>query len=629
MRRHLLFFIVAVAACALLVVPRGANAQAGAAAVPNDEPSSALPEWLNVTPTARFRSQADWLVDMGLLSPKDAYGPFPSRAYAEGDTEQFYALDFLSTAAPRKLTATLGLVTEHAYWWFEDGATYDPAALKQAGDRFEQYIYPLDRKIFGEEANPGIDGDPHIFILHQLKLGAYAVGVFSLRDQCPTRLCPSSNQHELIYVGLDYAPVGSDQHMAVIGHEFQHLIQNNVDGNEERWLNEGLSQLAEHLNGFNPRDISSNGVRSYFRNPNLQLNAWPANPADDPSSNYGMGYLFSLYLHQRFGTAYIEDLARSPYQGLASVAQTLDEMKTGVTLAQVFTDWSITNYINTPYAGDGRYYYQSLRLGTRPAVKELTPDVAERARLQNYASAYYLLPDAGSYQITFRGEARARLGPPRAASGTTMWWSYNEQRGIARLEREVDLTGKKSATLNYNAWWDTAPQDASTYVLASGDDGKTWNILRGAFTTRCEVRLYCYEGKSQGWVAESVDLSAYAGKKARIRFDYLTTPANPSAGFFLDDIRVDAVGFTDDVETLDRGWTVQGFMRVPATVSQRWAVTSVSRGDPITVTPYTVDENDNMTATLKVAKDGALIVVNHMTPLLYGDAAYTITARKQ
>lgn len=624
------FFILSIALllAGLMGTPSPTSAQG---TVHQDAPVSApaaAPGWMDVTPPVRFRSHADWLVDMGMMSARDAYGPFPGKAYKEGDTEQFYALDFLSNDAPRKLTASLALVTEHAYWWFEDGATYDPEALKAAGERFERDIYPLDRKLFGPEANPGIDGDPHIFILHQLKLGSYAVGVFSLRDTCPRTLCPTSNQHELIYIGLDYAPVGSDQNMATIAHEFQHLIQNNTDGNEERWLNEGLSQLAEHLNGFNPRDNSINGVRSYFRSPNLQLNSWPANPADDPSANYGMGYLFSLYLHQRFGTVFIEYLARSKYQGLASVAQSLADEKTGTTLSQVFTDWSIANYINTPYAGDGRYYYQSLRLGTRPQAKQLQVNVAERGRLQNYASAYYLITDPGQYQITFRGEARARLGPPSAASGSMMWWGYNAQRGIARLEREIDLSQARSASLTFNAWWDTTPQDEYAFVMASTDAGKSWQALRATSEVRCEIRMYCYEGKSQGWTNESINLDAYAGGKVLIRFDYLSVPTVPAAGFFIDNIRVDAVGFADDAEALQPGWDVSGFMRVPANVPQDWAVTAVTRGDPITVTPITIDANNSATATITVGRDGTLLVVNHMTPLLYGDAAFTLSARK-
>jgi immune inhibitor A len=56
-----------------------------------------------------------------------------------------------------------------------------------------------------------------------------------------------------------------------MAHEFQHMIHWYRDRNEESWLNEGFSVLAELLNGFEVGGFDS----LYVMNPDLQLTTWP------------------------------------------------------------------------------------------------------------------------------------------------------------------------------------------------------------------------------------------------------------------------------------------------------------------------------------------------------------------
>src|SRR5215813_5279732 len=154
-----------VVACVLLVLVAGQVAPAAA-----DNPPAVTPlSWSDVTPVARFRSRGDWLVDVGLNKPEDVYGPFKGKAYKVGDTEQFYGLDIDSGRSDFKITATLSLITDHAYWWFENGTDPNQDDVVKAGKRFENDIYPLDTLLFGDPWSPGIDGDSHIFILNQKK----------------------------------------------------------------------------------------------------------------------------------------------------------------------------------------------------------------------------------------------------------------------------------------------------------------------------------------------------------------------------------------------------------------------------------------------------------------------------
>src|SRR3990172_8163584 len=65
-----------------------------------------------------------------------------------------------------QVAATLVYETEHAYFWIQDEVQYEQADLEALADRFENGIYPTDRSFFGSEWTPGIDGDPHIYILY-------------------------------------------------------------------------------------------------------------------------------------------------------------------------------------------------------------------------------------------------------------------------------------------------------------------------------------------------------------------------------------------------------------------------------------------------------------------------------
>ena len=83
-----------------------------------------------------------------------------------------------------------------------------------------------------------------------------------------------SNEKDMFYIDIEGSggprAVGSGYYNGVIAHEFQHVITNKQDGNEETWIGEGMSHLAIYLNGDDPQDdfIAS-------MNPDIQLNAWP------------------------------------------------------------------------------------------------------------------------------------------------------------------------------------------------------------------------------------------------------------------------------------------------------------------------------------------------------------------
>ena len=95
-------------------------------------------------------------------------------------------------------TATIKVVTEHAYWYVKDGFNVNTTALQNSARYFEDHIYPTNREAFGSEINPGVDNDPHITILLAPVPGVG--GYFSNSDAYPRIVNPRSNEREMIYI---------------------------------------------------------------------------------------------------------------------------------------------------------------------------------------------------------------------------------------------------------------------------------------------------------------------------------------------------------------------------------------------------------------------------------------------
>src|SRR5690349_8372274 len=95
----------------------------------------------------------------------DASQTVQAKTYNVGDTETFW-ISNSDTAEHSQIQATLRYIAPHSYFWVEEGTPVDEGDMKRLMDTFEEKIYPKDREFFGSEANPGVDGDPHIYVIY-------------------------------------------------------------------------------------------------------------------------------------------------------------------------------------------------------------------------------------------------------------------------------------------------------------------------------------------------------------------------------------------------------------------------------------------------------------------------------
>jgi len=506
-----------------------------------------------------------------------------------GDSQEFTIID-LETPATLRISATLRLITDHAYFFVQDGVPVSLAALDAVGADFEAQVYPRVTAAFGREWSPGVDSDPHITILHANLKGAS--GYVSLSDMFPAAAVPYSNEHEMIYLdaSLFYLDgiFGSSQralYNAVLAHELQHLV--HADADEEAWVNEGLSQVASELVGVAP-GASTSGLRSFLTSPDTQLNYWPVE--GDTGVHYAASQLFFRYLLDRFGgRENASQLLGIQENGIVGVEAYLRPF--GATFVDVFADWLAANYLDE--AG-GPYSHADIEAHVTAATTIRDLDDGDGSVHQFAADYLEVEPPAEGAVFTFDGADQVSIGVP--PHDGPFWWSNRGDAIDSRLTRQFDLTGAPRATLRFWTWFDIERGWDYAYVAASTDEGKTWRALRGRRTTDYDPVGAAYgpgftgasDGREPRWVQEEVDLTPFAGRKVLLRIEYVTDDAANLTGFAVDDVEVSEIGFRDTADG-DGGWTAEGFRRIAEPLQQRFLLQIIERGQPPRVTRVPLD----------------------------------------
>lgn len=223
----------------------------------------------------------------------------------------------------------------------------------------------------------------------------------------------------------------------------------------------------------------------------------------------------------------------------------------------------------SPYA---KQFFQSTLGGkwTDPAVvnwedvskngTQFLLDQANSPLGQNNQAVRVNLPQKKTYVNT----------PP---AGSYEYWGGQQDEMDSNMVTSVDLTGKSSASLSFDAWYDIEEQWDFAFVQVSTDGGQTWKSLGNNFTRSDVVSegyptiidsMPGFTGNSNGWQKESFDLSPYAGQKIQLRLRYATDWGSSYTGFFADNINVTADGQTivdDGAETTASPFTLNGFTK--------------------------------------------------------------------
>lgn len=523
------------------------------------------------------------------------------------------------------IEAELRYKTEHLYMWVETGVKLDQGELEQAADTFEKQIYPANRAFFGSEWTPGVDGDPHLSVLHARRIGSSVAGYYWSADEYPTEVRPDSNQMEMFYINADNANIGSAFYLGTLAHEFQHMIHWYNDRNEETWLNEGLSELASLINGFDP----GGSDYSWSVRPDTQLTTW----SDDDArfAHYGGAYLFATYLLDRFGEELTQAVVAHPANGITSIDAVLAEHDTGLSFVDVFADWVAAVYLDDPQLADGRFGYDLIDPAQPKLDSEHNQFPVERfAKVAPYGVDYVHLDGDTNLTLDFFGDTRARLLDTQAASGDFFWYANRGDDSAMRLTKAFDLSGLSLATLRFATWYDIESDWDYGYVMVSNDDGATWNILHGPSTTDSNPN-----GNSYGWgytdrspdrphwTQEEIDLSPFVGQQILLRFEYITDDAINYPGWVIDDIAIPELDYIDDVENGKGGWLAEGFVRTNNYVPQDYLVQLITFGQETSIERLPLRGDNSARWHLPIADaDHAVLLISSLARVTTEPARY-------
>ena len=299
-------------------------------------------------------------------------------AFKAGDLERFHVVNVKSYQW-HTVTAEVTAVGEHCYIFEEIDMPprYHRLTKERAAEiasRFDNDIYSKITGVFGEEPNPGIDGDSKIFILFtRIVNEGTALGYFSAMNQYKryneqgVEQFRYSNEKEIIFSAVrDDESEFKDETgfftllFNVISHEFQHLInwhQHSLNNNyEETWVNEGLSMLAEDIAGYGYQsNFFARRVSEFFAAANT-YSLVEFKYLDRGS--YGFSYLFFRYLYER--GAVPSNLVKSKKSGKDNVEDEIKRAGIAADFDSAFDDFLITLYFSSKgVSPDPRYSYQA------------------------------------------------------------------------------------------------------------------------------------------------------------------------------------------------------------------------------------------------------------------------------
>ena len=554
-----------------------------------------------------------------------------------GHRKTFFVTDLIERRV-YEVDAELLAVSENAYWYADEETELTAQQLERTAEVFETDIRPPIVDTIGDIWKPGVDGDPRLTVLHTPLVAA--AGYFSSGDSYPRATHPYSNEREMIVMDGDWLRPGSNQYFGVLAHEFQHAVHWNLDQGEDVWVNEGMSEVATEIAGY-----EASFVDVFIQYPEVQLNYWPDEPRDT-IPHYGGATLFVEYLREHYGgDDGLAELAREPLDSVNGVNSYLSQYD--VSFTDVFADWAVANFLDGKLdalggaGGDGgldAYRYSGRSVGLR-RVRHTAGDYEDVTTQPQLSARYYEigLPE-GDVLVEFEGEPTVAQVGTDCYSGRYCWWGGNGDSIDTTLEREFDLSEVDEATLEFRVWYEIEEEWDYAYASVSTDGGESWTTLDGEHTTREDPLGANYGagltgnsggGKPAEWVQERMDLSEYAGaggESVLVRFEYITDEGVNLDGIVIDDIAVPELGFADDAET-DGDWRSNGWRRIDNGLPQTFELRLIEFGRDGGVTVREPDAHSFSIEGFGDTLDYAVLVVAPTTHVTYQHAAYTLRVR--
>jgi hypothetical protein len=384
-------------------------------------------------------------------------------------------------------------------------------------------------------------------------------------------------------------PDGSRPYLyeGVIAHEYQHLIHDDYNPEDDTFMNEGCSMFAEPLCGY---PISWGDINSYLATPDNSLTEWGDQGGINILADYGASLLWALYLNDQYGSDFLGYFTQAGIPGIAGINSALSYFGYTESFENAYHDWRIANLIHTDFPGNGKYNYVSIDLGGPEADPARVYEISNKwpndvtgtsfgntISILGYDTGISLLSAYGSDYISFTNLVERQepvlefdgydtafaptwIREDMDNDGDLEWYSTPAgSEADLQIFAEVDLSGL-ATTLSFDTYYDIEVLWDYGFVQVSTDGGATWFSLANEYTTYDHdpnaypaiiENLPGLTGLSDGWINMGFDVSAFAGQSILIGFRYMTDWAFEEPGWWVDNIAIDGaiIDNADDIIT--------------------------------------------------------------------------------
>jgi hypothetical protein len=407
-------------------------------------------------------------------------------------------------------------------------------------------------------------------------------------EPVPGNLCTSAAARPFLYEG-------------VFAHEYQHLLEYYQDAGEVNWVNEGLSDFAIDVTGydFGTRPVSQIGFDSHLQcfmgnliiqtdaNPNPSgggpensLTLWGDQGDDEILCDYGAAFSFMEYLATQYGPAFMSALHRNPEPGIQGLQSTLGQRTSA---RDVIHRWAAAMALDAVLDGHANLRGSGFHPASLFQISALhaginwdNPDAYSTPGAPPNGSDYVRLRDANGQYLTANSLRSLSFTGAKTLEPLPVEWTVTTEapeHGSDAALAAPDADNKDAAivksvsvptgnpTLTFDTLYSTEPGFDSFFVQVSTDGGATYHSLANGDTTcdldpgaEAALKNNCpgLNGDSGGWVNESFDLSPYAGQTILLAFRYITDANTRGAGVWVDNIKVGDT-LVSDGSSLD-GW---------------------------------------------------------------------------
>jgi len=333
-----------------------------------------------------------------------------------------------------------------------------------------------------------------------------------------------------------------------IAHEYQHLLHDDYDPDEDTFVNEGMSDLAEYLVGYGHPDSH---VEETAEKPENSLVVWGDQGDLEILSDYGHAYLFQYYLMEKFGRSFIQAEFHNDGNGISGINATLSEMGINKTFADLYHEWAVALLIDSDkYQGQYGFstYDFKLDIGT-PAAPN--PEAYDVPGAPPWGTDYLWLDvDKKDVQkLIFNGMEYSMFPTAWTSDGDVLWSGTGDLQDNWAI---FETTG--GGTLTFDTLYDLEDYWDFGFVQVSTDGGYTWTSLANEYTTdefdpnahpKVIENVPGLTSYITEWVTMSFDLSAYAGQDILVAFRLVTDWSTYYEGWYIDNVYVDGTLISD------------------------------------------------------------------------------------